>query len=408
MGMSAIFIPHRVANGSVTLAGDFGRYFTAAHFLLQGRNPYNQLALLHAEQAYRYQPVARAAATSDGFVLLPFVIWPVLALVGLPFWSGYVILVAVATASFGCAVSLTARALGWHRWWLATVFSCLAWVFVWGRLIGQLDFVIPVSLLATCFLLARRRNYLAGVVLTGIWVQPELAWVAGLAMIVLLFPDRRAISQALIGFFGVSAVLFGISAAISHGVLLDWVHGSSVFLHREGTHEYDLLGLAGLIQVVDPSDFGLYAATAVPTLALAAVGVVTALGSAVWLAGSRAIAGMPAFERMLWRMLVPVGIWLLFTPYGHPNNAIILIPLVVLAIGPDARHIASSRLDVTLLAGAITLAQFFSGTVLFLDLMPVATALVLILAYRQLRGLEATARVPRAGGLAGPEPALGP
>lgn len=391
VGMSTAFIPARVAHATMTLAGDYGRYVTAAHFLLQGRNPYNQLALVRAEQAYTHLSVVHAAATSDGFVLLPFVMWPVLLLVNLPFWSSYVVVVVFATVSFGGSVSLIARALGWRRPWLAAALACVAWIFVWGRLIGQLDFILPVSLVATCFLLARKHNYLAGLALTGIWVEPELTWMAGVALIVMLLSDHRALKQALIGFVGASAVLFGISALVPHGILLDWARGGFIFLHREGSHEYDLLGLPGLIQVLDPSNYRLYAVTAVPTVVIAALGVVTAVGSAVWMRGSKAIAGMPVVEATLWRIFLPVGIWLLFTPYGHPNNAIILIPLVVLAIGADAIRIAGSAVDVVLLCVIITLAQFFSGTVLFADLMPVATALVLVLVYRQLRKMEAAA-----------------
>ena len=141
--MSSTFIPNMVARGSLAVAADYGRYFTAAHFLLQGRNPYNQIALVRAEQAYRSISLAHGVPTSDGFVLLPFVIWPVIVLTSMPFWSSYVVLVVIATLLFGCSLSLMACALGWKKWWLVGVLACCAWVFVWGRLVGQLDFVIP-------------------------------------------------------------------------------------------------------------------------------------------------------------------------------------------------------------------------------------------------------------------------
>ena len=409
VGMSVIFVAHMVASGSPAVGGDYGRYYTAAHLMLQGRNPYDQAALLRAEHAYESLSVAHALATSDGFVLLPFVIWPILLLVRLPFWTSYVILTVVATVAFSTTIALLARARGWTRWWIVAILPCFSWVFVWGRLVGQLDFVIPICLVVTAYLLARRLNYLAGVAFTGIWVQPELTWMAGVALVVLLARDHSALKQVLMGFFGASVVLFGISALVPHGMLVDWLQGGATFLHREGTHEYDLLGLLGLIQVLSPRSVDLYSVTAFPTLMLAAAGLVVASTVAVWMARSRAIAGMPTFEAALWRLFVPLSIWLLFTPYGHPNNAVILIPLVVLAVGADASGIATSAVEVALLSVAMVVAQFFSGTVLFDDLMPLATALLLVLVFRRLRQLEeesATRLVSPAGpaGVGSPSP----
>lgn len=409
VGMSVIFVPHRVIAGSPELAGDYGAYFTAMHLLLQGRNPYNQAVLLHAETAYRSFSLARVRASTDGFVLLPFVIWPLLLVISLPFWTSYVVLTGVATVAFAATIGLLARAMGWARWWTVAVLSCFAWAFVWGRMLGQLDFVIPICLVITAYLLARRLNYLAGLAFTGIWVQPELTWMAGVALVVLLARDRSALKQVLMGFFGASVVLFGISALVPHGMLVDWLQGGATFLHREGTHEYDLLGLPGLIQVLSPRSVDLYSVTAFPTLMLAAAGLVVASTVAVWMARSRAVAGMPTFEAALWRLFVPLSIWLLFTPYGHPNNAVILIPLVVLAVGADASRIATSAVEVALLSVAIVVAQFFSGTVLFDDLMPLATALLLVLVFlrlRQLEGESATRLVSPAGpaGMGSPSP----
>ncbi len=394
VGMSVIFVAHMVASRGPAVGADFGRYYTAAHLLLQGRNPYDQAALLRAERAYESLAVARASATSDGFVLLPFVIWPILLLVQLPFWTSYVILTAVATVAFSTTIGLLARAVGWARWWIVAVLACCAWVFVWGRLVGQLDFVIPICLVITAYLLARGLNHLAGVAFTGIWVQPELTWMAGVALVVMLVRDRSARKQVLMGFLGMSVVLFGISALVPHGLLVDWLRGGATFVHREGTHEYQLLGLPGLIQVLSPRSVNLYSVTAFPTLMLAAAGLVVASTVAVWMARSRAIAGMPTFEAALWRLFVPLSIWLLFTPYGHPNNAVIVIPLVVLAVGADVSGIATSAVEVALLSVAIVVAQFFSGTVLFDDLMPVATALLLMLVFRRLRHLEAGSATP--------------
>lgn len=387
LGMTTIFVPNLVAKGSLSVAGDYGRYYTAAHFLLQGHNPYNQLSLLRAEQTYRTLSIRHALATSDGFVLLPFVLWPLIPLAELPFWASYALLVLIAILSFAYAMGTLARALQWSFWWLVPLFGCAGWIFVWGRLVGQLDFLIPISLLATCGLIARERYYLAGVALSGVWVEPELSWIAGMALLVVMLNDGPHLKRTFIGFLVVSVILFGVAALAPKGILLDWFQGGTVFVHREATHEFDLLGLPGLIQVLSPKSYKLYSVTSIPTIGMAALGTVAAIWSGVWLTRSRVIASLPKVEGMLWKVFLPTGIWLLVTPYGHPNNAIVLIPLVVLVIGPNASHIAKSKLDVTLLSVVIIVTQYFSGTVLFDDLMPIATAVLLVMAYRQLRKL---------------------
>ncbi|MHB1525308.1 MAG: hypothetical protein ACYCZN_03335 [Candidatus Dormibacteria bacterium] len=93
-------------------------------------------------------------------------------------------------------------------------------------------------------------------------------------------------------------------------------------------------------------------------------------------------------------MFLPLSIWLLVTPYGHPNNAILLLPLVILVMGPDARALMRSARQVALLGMFILITELFTGTILFTDLMPVATLVLLLAAARTLH-------MSRAAGLTG-------
>jgi hypothetical protein len=99
---------------------------------------------------------------------------------------------------------------------------------------------------------------------------------------------------------------------------------------------------------------------------------------------------LPAGERVLWQIFLPVSIWLLVTPYGHPNNLILLLPLVLVVIGPDARAIAHFPGQVFCLGAFIVLTELFTGTVLLTDLVPIATLILLVAAARTLWIRKAT------------------
>jgi hypothetical protein len=42
--------------------------------------------------------------------------------------------------------------------------------------------------------------------------------------------------------------------------------------------------------------------------------------------------------RITWAVGLPVGIWLVATPYAHPNDDLLLLPLFLLTVGRDARR----------------------------------------------------------------------
>lgn len=389
VGMAAIFVPHLATNGSYALAGDYRRYYAAVHLFLNGQNPYNQTTLINAAQHIHAIPMS-VNLRADGFVLLPFVLWPLIPLALLPYDFSFVLLGVLSLVGIVWSLAALARHLGWQRWWLVPLFGCLWWPVAWGRISGQLDFLILIGVVGTCLLVSSHRYYFAGIALASVWVQPELGWIAGIALIVLLWGDHRALMQTLGSFLAVSIVVFAISAFIPHGILTDWVAGGGVFAHREASHETDLLGLPAILQIIIPHDYRFYGASSVFTLGIALLGTIAAIATGAWLRLSGVSRHLPAGERVLWQIFLPVSIWLLVTPYGHPNNLILLLPLVLVVIGPDARAIAHFPGQVFCLGAFIVLTELFTGTVLLTDLVPIATLILLVAAARTLWIRKAT------------------
>jgi uncharacterized membrane protein YiaA len=387
--MAAIFVPHLATSGSYALAGDYRRYYAAVHLFLNGQNPYNQTTLINAAQHIHAIPMS-VNLRADGFVLLPFILWPLIPLALLPYGVSFVLLEVLSLAGIIWSLTTLARHLDWQKWWLVPLFGCLWWPVVWGRVLGQLDFLILIGVVGTCLLVSSRHYYFAGLALASVWVQPELGWIAGVALIILLWDDRRALVQTLGSFLAVSVVLFAASAFIPHGILTDWIAGGGVFAHREASHETALLGLPAILSIFRPHDYKLYGATSAFTLGTAFLGTSAAIVTGIWFRLSSVLRSMPVGERVLWQMFVPLGIWLLVTPYGHPNNLMLLLPLVLLVIGPDATNIAHSAWQLLSLGAFIVITELFTGTVLLTDLAPFATVILLVAAARTLWIRQAT------------------
>jgi len=98
VGVAAVAVAYLVSGFSFALAGDYRRYYAASQFVLHGANPYNQAALLVAEQQLRHLPSAINLG-ADGFVLVPFALWIVTPLALLPFWISFAVLATLATGA---------------------------------------------------------------------------------------------------------------------------------------------------------------------------------------------------------------------------------------------------------------------------------------------------------------------
>jgi hypothetical protein len=68
--------------------------------------------------------------------------------------------------------------------------------------------------------------------------------------------------------------------------------------------------------------------------------VLGAVASLVWLGhqilASHRWAGLSQDRRLLWAVSLALGIWLLAAPDVHPNDYLLLLPLLVLVLGKDA------------------------------------------------------------------------
>jgi hypothetical protein len=82
-----------------------------------------------------------------------------------------------------------------------------------------------------------------------------------------------------------------------------------------------------------------------------------------WLVASPAWSGVTEVGRISWAVSVPVGMWLVATPYAHSNDDLLLLPLLVLTLGRDVRRLHGFGLWLSLGAMLLLLLVWPAGVV---------------------------------------------
>ncbi|HUY08071.1 MAG TPA: glycosyltransferase 87 family protein [Candidatus Dormibacteraeota bacterium] len=303
LGM-AVYSLHQIGPGV-----DFWAFYRAAREMLSGGSPYAAKEFVSAPAlAVVLEPLAR-----------------------LPFWDAYWVFLAVTGLLGATAALFFGRELGWKHPELIAAGGFVAWVGFSSLLQGQIEALLLAVLLGSLVLMLRGRMLAAGLVLGLFWLKPDVMWPAVLFAGVALWPEWRALARYLTGLGLTSAAFVGLGA----GFLPEWIHALTGLGAGAGGQP-DLAGLPVLLEAA-PRAWGLGTGFHSPvTWVLLAV----ALASLAWLAfriatGSR-WQRLPPDRRLLWAVGLSLGIWLLVTPYSHPYDDLLALPLLVIVIGRDA------------------------------------------------------------------------
>ncbi|MGH7643270.1 MAG: glycosyltransferase family 87 protein [Candidatus Dormibacteria bacterium] len=341
---------------------DFSVFYAAAHLASLGVDPYRSSA--NSVQDFANPPA------------IAFLLGPIS---GLPFRAAFALFSAVSTAIAGASIILYANRLGWRRSWLVAAAALSSWVGFQGLWWGQFDALLVAALLVAV-LAARRGWYLAvGLVMGTAWVKPDLLWPAVLFFGIGLWPNRQATLRFAAGVVLTSIALLALDARF----LSEWLR-TLIGFGGGLTRQPDLAGFAAWVDALPASwhlgsGFSSPAVWAIMLLALAALG---------WL--GRQVLTAPRWrslsqERMVvWSVSLALGIWLLVTPYSHPSDELLLLPLLMLVVGTDASQAGQAWPAAALLTMA-TLPLTWNFPVLPVALTPVATAVLLIAGVRAFR-----------------------
>jgi len=308
---------------------DFACFRSAAILFAHGGNPYDAARLWHTQDALynaprHLRPGMRDYYYLDRYYNPPLFHAALVPLARLPFAGGYAIYTALVVILAVVGAWLTLRALGWRgrATVAATGILLVSPGFFLAARNGQQSTLLLCALGAALYAVRRDRPALAGAVLALGWVKPHL--LVPFALIApLLLPSRRAMLRWYAGF--AAATAFGVALTLllaGPASIAAWLH---LLLHYGATvdslHSYlpSLSGM-GLVALPHPWNkiisFGLMAA---------GLGVIVAI----------VVRGRRDPSGALWpRLGALLAAWLLFTPYAHVNDDVLLLLPLAAAWGP--------------------------------------------------------------------------
>jgi hypothetical protein len=303
------------------VAGDWRVFFGAVHLMEQGGNPYNSGAIHGAEQAALFYPPTQPAPYD--FVDLPIVGWILWPFMRLPFWVSFSVFSGMGVGVAGFSLRVWMREAGWKKpgaWLLAGMAS---WVMLFGFVLGQFDAVLLGGMVAGLILMRKNLPWLAGLCTVVVLLKPHILWPLPILLAaVWTGRDGRAIKFAIsAGVVMVGGALLGFLVTPGSGSFFTHALG---FGTRIGSEQPDLAGIPGLLLRL-PGGWMLGGGVAL-------LGGLAVLGLAGFCRFGKRVGNLTDWERGL-VVLVGFAVWLACAPYAHPNDEILLFPLVIGLIG---------------------------------------------------------------------------
>lgn len=350
------------------LGVDFACFRAAALVITHGGNPYDFGQLWRMENALynvpaHLHPGAPAYYYLDRYYNPPLFATAMAPLARLPFAQGYALYSAGVALCAVAGTVFTLLALGWTRRRLLAVAIMLASpAFFIALRNGQQSTFMLFLLGAGLYALRRDRPTLAGALLALTWIKPHLLLPFALTA-PLLFSSRRTTIRWYTGFFTVTALGLAATLATTGMVsIVAWIHRLFAYSDAVGVLNTSLPSLSGMVMDLLPSPANKTAAT-----------ILTLLGAATMLA---VVVRARRRHLSMWASMgVLVAAWLLFTPYAHANDGVLLLIPLAVAWGRDARRHNSPLPLLALWAfSALPLAMLLPSPLSALTVVPAALA----------------------------------
>jgi Glycosyltransferase family 87 len=365
-----------------TAGQDFRAFFAAATVAAQGGDPYDWAALGRAEYALYNAPAHLAPGDPRYYDFLPFPEGPWLALglqplTGLNWQVVYPVFAGLMLLAIAGGGWLILARLGWpaSRRRIAVAVVVLSPIAFLNVFQGQVSALVFLGFAAAWYLAAREQPAAAGLVLTLVWIKPNLGLLLP-AVIVLL--ERPAARRLLISFAAGSALALGVAALALPGVLTHWANELVSHWRAVQGPQPDIASIHSFY----------YPALTGPAKTIALLLVLLAGGA----------YGLWALRRVrapMTRGLTLLLLWFAFLPYVHSFDAILLLPVLAYLLQPDLRGWADPIAEVALWAFAIVPFAYFVGLHLgFFNGFTAIPVALLLLAWHRRVVMAAPAAIP--------------
>jgi hypothetical protein len=334
--------------GSPTAGQDFRAFFAAATVAAQGGDPYDWAAVGRAETTLYNAPAHLTPGDPRYYDFLPFPEGPWLALglqplTGLRWEVVYPIFAALMLLAIATGAWFILARLDWPvgRRRVAVAVTMLSPIAFFNIFQGQVSALVFLGFAAAWFLTAKGRPVAGGLILTLVWIKPNL----GLALpLVIALMERPAARRLLVSFAAGSALAFGAAALMLPGVIAHWAN--------------EIVSQWRAVQGAQPDIASIhsfyYPALTGPVKTIA-LGLVLLVGAAY------AAWAVPRVQGPLARGLTLLLLWFALLPYVHSFDAVLLLPVVAFLLEPDLRGWADPFTEVALWAFAIVPFGYFVG-----------------------------------------------
>src|SRR3989441_9414408 len=327
---------------------DFRAFFAAATVAAQGGDPYDWTALGHIENALYNAPAHVGAGDPTYYDFLPYPEGPWLALAlepltGLSWQTVYPIFAALMLLAIATGSWLILARLGWPstRWRIAVIVATLSPLAFFNIFQGQVTALVFLGFAAAWYLAWRGQPVAGGLALTLVWIKPNLGVALPLVVALLEPPAAR---RLLISFAAGSVLAFGAAALALPGVLIHWP--AEILSHWRAAQGAQP-DIASIHSFYYPALSGPYKNIALIFVMLAGCAY------AAW-----------ALRRVhipLARGLTLLLLWFVLLPYVHSFDAMLLLPVLAVLIGPDQRGWSDATTEAAVWAFAIVPFAYFVG-----------------------------------------------
>ena len=367
-----------------TAGQDFRAFFAAATVAAQGGDPYDWTALGHIEDALYNTPAHVRAGDPTYYDFLPYPEGPWLALAlepltGLSWQTVYPVFAALMLLAIAGGSWLILERLGWPatRLRIAVVVATISPIAFINIFQGQVSAMVFLGFAAGWYLAWRGKPVAVGLVLTLVWIKPNLG--VALAVVVALL-EPPAARRLLISFAAGSVLAFGAAALALPGVLIHWP--SEILSHWRAA-QGSQPDIASIHSFYYPALSGPFKTAALIFVLLAG-------------------CGYPASALLRIRAPLAAGLtllllWFVLLPYVHSFDAIVLLPLLAVLLGPDQRGWGNVTTEAALWAFAIVPFAYFVGWhVFFFNGFTAIPIALLLLAWHRRVVMPGPAVIPEA------------
>jgi len=367
-----------------TAGQDFRAFFAAATVAAQGGDPYDWTALGHIEDALYNTPAHVRAGDPTYYDFLPYPEGPWLALAlepltGLSWQTVYPVFAALMLLAIAIGSWLILTRLGWAatRLRIAVVVATISPIAFFNIFQGQVSALVFLGFAAGWYLAWRGKPVAGGLVLTLVWIKPNLG-VALPVVVALLEPP--AARRLLISFAAGSVLAFGGAALALPGVLIHWP--SEILSHWRAA-QGSQPDIASIHSFYYPALSGPFKTAALIFVLLAGCGY------AAW--------ALRRIRAPLAAGLTVLLLWFVLLPYVHSFDAIVLLPLLAVLLGPDQRGWGNVTTEAALWAFAIVPFAYFVGWhVFFFNGFTAIPIALLLLAWHRRVVMPGPAVIPEA------------